>query len=204
MDQTELTDNTLIAQYQNGNTNAFEIIYSRHSSWVIKLLCSQRMNEDDALDTCQEIFISLLKTLKSFDVQSDFMPYFYKLIRNKRIDHFRKNRKKLVPLSVSVQAISKGTQYDNELELSSFQKQKNKFGDQFETDDVVRHCLSFVKSPRWQAMIKLWLLGFKQKEIAKLLNMPIGTVSSGLARAKETFVGCIKENLSLKTEAISK
>ena len=204
MNQTEPTDNTLITQYQNGDSNAFEIIYLRYRSWAIKILYARGMNADDASDTCQEIFLSLLKSLKNFDIQSDFIPYLNKLIRNKQIDHFRKNRKKIVPLFVSAQAVAKNKWIDNELELSSFLKQKNEFGNQFEIDDVVRHCLGFVKSPRWQAMINLWLNGFKQKEIAKLLDIPIGTVSSGLARAKETFVECIKQNLSLKIETISK
>jgi len=191
----KLNDHTLIEQYQNGDYKAFETIYTRYRSWVVKVLSAQGMNVEDAADTCQEIFVSLLKSLRIFDFQSPFKAYLNTLIRNKLVDHYRKDRKKIVPLFLSSQVISINKKNVDDWELSSFLNLKNEFSEQFEIEDVIQHCLKFVKNPRWQSMVVLWLQGYKQKGISKVLDMPIGSVSSGLARAKTLFIGCIRKNL---------
>ena len=60
--QSNVTDEELMASYQEGSEEAFKELYSRHSGKVLGYLRSRTSSEQDAVDLFQEVFVKIHKS----------------------------------------------------------------------------------------------------------------------------------------------
>jgi RNA polymerase sigma-70 factor (ECF subfamily) len=68
----ELGDADLIIQAQKGNENAFEELVYRYDRSVLSIALKYTLDEDDAKDLYQEVFIRVYRGLKNFRFESEF------------------------------------------------------------------------------------------------------------------------------------
>jgi RNA polymerase sigma-70 factor (ECF subfamily) len=87
------TDDELIALFlRKDDEAAFEILVRRYQDRIFDLAISilGYSNESEAEDVTQEIFVVLFRTLHSFRQECAFSTWFYRLARNRIIDHQRR------------------------------------------------------------------------------------------------------------------
>lgn len=100
------TDEELMLAYQNGNGDAFTILYSRHSSRVYGYLLKRLKTKPQADDVFQNTFLKLHNTRFSYDPSLPFAPWLFTICRGVLIDHVRKQqRSQEVPLTEEVENV---------------------------------------------------------------------------------------------------
>src|SRR5512138_13753 len=95
--QLATSDELLIKQFKDGNSNAFNELYQRHLPGVYKRV-RYMIPEPDVEDTTQEVFLAALKSLPSFRGEAQFGTWLRTLTNHKIAEYYRKrNRKREAP-----------------------------------------------------------------------------------------------------------
>jgi RNA polymerase sigma-70 factor, ECF subfamily len=78
-----LTDSQLIGKLQNGDVIAFEEIYNRY--WGILFIQARKilLNDDEAKDAVQEVFISLYSNAPHSEIHTSLKAYLFNAVRNR-------------------------------------------------------------------------------------------------------------------------
>jgi RNA polymerase sigma-70 factor (ECF subfamily) len=94
---TAASDELLIQQFRNGNSNAFNELYKRYLSKVYRRVRCV-IPEADVEDVTQEVFLAALKSLGSFRGDAQFGTWLRTLTNRKVAEYYRKrNRKSEAP-----------------------------------------------------------------------------------------------------------
>jgi len=99
MAQQPTPDRALIAQFQQGDQRAFEILFARHRDQVYTKLYLLVRDHDVAADLFQDVFIKVVDVLRGgkYNEEGKFLPWVMRIAHNAGIDHFRRQKK--MPLS---------------------------------------------------------------------------------------------------------
>ena len=155
-----------------GDERAFERLYEGIKGGVYSFAYSYLKNREDAEDAVQTVFLKIKKNAATFDKNGNGLAWILQIAKNAAITELR--RRKI---------------YDNYVELSNVaDKVTTEPEDEGEVTAVMRKCLTDEE----QRIILLHVIwGYKHREIAELLDMPTGSVTSKYKRA----VDKIKTNL---------
>jgi RNA polymerase sigma factor (sigma-70 family) len=94
------SDEELIRQAQQGSCEAFTTLYERYLPVVYRWV-RYTVQEQDVEDTVQEVFISLLKSLRSFKGNSQFTTWLRILTKRRVADYYRTRGKAGADLALS-------------------------------------------------------------------------------------------------------
>src|SRR3989442_9416068 len=84
------SDEELIAAINDGDSDAFEVLYYRHRDWVVSLAYRFTGDRELALDVLQETFIYFVKKFPGFRLTAQLKTFLYPAIRNLSIAARRK------------------------------------------------------------------------------------------------------------------
>lgn len=138
------------------------------------------LDEDDANDLVQDTFLKAYRFYDSYQPDTNAKAWLYRILKNTFINEFR--RKSKAPIKVDYQEVEPFYNSDdidenitNDLRSESVQ---DLIGDE------VANALNRLDVDFRTAIILCDLEGFTYEEMAKILNIPIGTVRSRLHRAR--------------------
>lgn len=92
------TDEQLMAAYREGDPQAFDELYRRHSPKVWGFLVKRISNEGLREEVFQEVFLKLHRSKHLYDPSLSFAPWLFTVTRSVMNDAFRKGLRQ-VPLS---------------------------------------------------------------------------------------------------------
>lgn len=93
MNQIE-ADTEYIHRVLGGDTSAFQSLVERHQDMVYSIAFKIVGNKEDAEDVAQEVFVKCYRFLKSYNFQSRFSTWLYRIAYNHAIDYYKKLRNK--------------------------------------------------------------------------------------------------------------
>jgi RNA polymerase sigma-70 factor (ECF subfamily) len=158
------TEHQLIQRAQKGDQEAFAALVSEHQRYVYNLALRVLKDEEEALDLAQETFVRAWTALPNFRGQSQFRTWLYRIVTNLCYNRLPGLRRSLNDLGDDV--ISELPETDSAFD--------NPARGMDELDENYRLLISL----RYQNEMSY-------DEIAGTLNLPLGTVKTGLFRAKE-------------------
>jgi RNA polymerase sigma-70 factor (ECF subfamily) len=164
---------------QRGDRKAYQEIVVRHMQSAYYVALAFVHNHQDALDLSQEAFIRAFRKIKKFDTQRPFFPWFYRILKNLCIDHY-KHRRRLseVPLdNVRILAVE---HEDREMKKALWKG-----------IDELPH-------EQKEIIILRYFRQLSYQEIAEVLDKPIGTVMSSLYYAKKRLKGIVGKYLGFE------
>ena len=134
-------DSRLMELYQEGNEQAFELIYSRSKNKVYSYLKKRlnRSNEDFVDDIFQNVFVKLHKSRHLYKSERPFNNWLYSICRTVLIDSLRKS-KVVIPEAKELLNYYKNQDYqsyfdiDNEKSLTEKEKEAIKLRYLFDED----------------------------------------------------------------------
>lgn len=182
------SDEQLVLLYRQGQDWAFPQLMERYQQELFHFLIRFTGSRAAAEDMFQEAFLQVHLSADTFDVQKRFKPWLFTIAANKARDYLRRNnRRKTVPLSAPIsgnlsdpgQSFTDLLQADLELPLEDLQRQ--------ETQDMVKEVVAELPDHLREILILAYFNQFPYKEIAEVLNIPLGTVKSRLHSAVATF-----------------
>jgi RNA polymerase sigma-70 factor, ECF subfamily len=171
------TEQQLIQRAQKGNHDAFAALVTEHQRYVYNLALRVLKNEEEALDLAQETFVRAWTALPNFRGQSQFRTWLYRIATNlcyNRLPHLRRSLNELGD-DVIVELPDTKMPFDNpaqDVESRELRSYLHQAIDRL--DENYRLLISL----RYQNELSY-------EEIAMMLNLPLGTVKTGLFRAKE-------------------
>lgn len=101
------TDEELVRQAQEGNLDAFTSLYERYLPSVYNRV-RYVVPEQDIEDVTQEIFITLMKSLKSFEHKSQFSTWLRTLTNRRVADYYRERSRTGNQLSADLSEVHPG------------------------------------------------------------------------------------------------
>lgn len=170
-------EHDLIQRARKGDQEAFAALVSEHQRYVYYLALRVLRNEEEALDLAQETFVRAWTALPNFRGQSHFRTWLYRITTNLCYNRLPGLRRSLSDLGddVIAELPETGLAFDNPargFESRELRSYLHKAID--ELDENYRLLIAL----RYQSELSY-------EEIASTLNLPLGTVKTGLFRAKE-------------------
>lgn len=177
--------NALVRRCVSGDAAAWQEIVQQYHRRIYNICYRFSGSPDDASDLAQEVFIKMYRTLSTFDTtRASFMTWVTTVTRNLLVDHFRKGKYDRITDSLDA---TPGNQEDgitiaDQLEDKSASPE-TKMRSQ-ETQKLVHEALKRLSPELREAVILRDLQDMDYKDIAKVLNVPEGTVKSRINRGR--------------------
>ncbi len=139
------------------------------------------MDEDDANDLVQDTYLKAFRFIKSFEQGTNAKAWLFRILKNSFINDYRKKSKE--PSKVDYQEVE--TTYNSE-EASDTTYTVDLRADAVQEliGDEVANALNALPVDFRTVIILCDIEGFTYEEMAKILDIPIGTVRSRLHRAR--------------------
>jgi len=181
------TDEELLAEYVGGQSEGFELLVRRHSQELFRFLVRFTGNAAAAEDIVQEAFLQVHLSAASFDRARRFKPWLFTIAANKARDMMRsRSRRPEMPLDAQVASGDEEGQRFLDF-LADASHVPSGAMEQSEEQDLVRVILARMPDHLKEVLMLSYYHRFPYKEIADILNVPLGTVKSRLHAAVAAF-----------------
>lgn len=167
----------LIDRTKNGDQIAFHQLYENYYRRIYALCWRLLADKDSAEDVCQEVFVQLWQKIQSFRGESKFSTWLHSVATNIVLGHVRKQKNWLQRIF--------------SIEDHSVNEVKVELTDERETSDLDAKIQQLPERARL-VFVLFAVEGYRHEEIAKMLNMAVGSSKSQYHRARTL----LRESLS--------
>jgi RNA polymerase sigma-70 factor (ECF subfamily) len=168
------SDEELVREFIEGRKNAFETLFRRYERKVYNLALKMLKDPDFAYDIVQEVFFKLLKHLPRFKSRSSFSTWLYSITMNACRDALKKAKRwQTSSLDECWLLPANPTQFE-----------PAKISQAKEVQRVLIEAIGTLPHHLREVILLRDIEGLSYSEIAQVLNIPLGTVRSRLARAR--------------------
>lgn len=163
----------IIERCQSGDLRAFKIIYQNYRDGLYRMAYRMLGNREDSEDALQLTFIKLYSAISKFRGEAKLSTYIFRILFNVCHDFHRKKK-----VEENIEHNEPIFKPQNELQLH--------------LDEAIQ-----VLPEKMRACFTLFAIeGFKQNEIADMLNVTVGTVKAHIFQAKEKLKQSLKGELA--------
>jgi len=162
---------------QRGETDAFEILVRRHEKTIFNLVYRMLGDYDDAAEVSQEVFLSAYRAIGQFRGDAHFSTWLYRIALNHATTRRRSmssRQQKTVPID-DIEPLS-----DPELGPAETLERK-------EIRERVQLALNKLEPDDATMILLRDLQDISYDEVARVLEIPVGTVKSRLHRARQAL-----------------
>jgi len=153
----------LVRRAQAGSREAAAELFRRHWADARRAALAITGREQVADDIAQDAFQRAFGSLRRFDAARPFAPYLHRIVVNRALDELRRERR-----FVGLDDAPEGA-----LAVEDHPRAP---------DRELLAALATIAPERRAVIVLRYLLGYEPREIAPVLGLPLGTVSSRLAR----------------------
>ena len=166
----QLIDGTVIEACQQGDRDAFQLLFETYKDKVFSIAVYSAGDRTVAEDVTQQIFLKLFTAIRQFRGDSEFTTWLYRLVVNACLDE-RRRRKRWLPWGETVAMSNPGDRKPQEKQFA-----------RKEVAEAVRAAIEELK-PKFRLPILLkYIEGLSYEEIASVMGCSKGTVASRLNR----------------------
>ena len=171
METTEAENRkNLLAEVATGDSKAFEELTKKYGNLIWSIARRYLSNQAEAEDAVQEIFLALWQSASRVDAnKGSEITFIATIARRRLIDGLRKNNKHKILQSI-----------DDAISNDVFQQKSN-----LEKNAELSLAIGILETleKKDQELLSLSIYqGYSHVEIAKLLNLPLGTVKTKIRR----------------------
>jgi RNA polymerase sigma-70 factor (ECF subfamily) len=180
----EASDEALAAAANGGDRAALELLLARHFDRVHAICRRVTGHPEDALDATQEALIALTRGLHRYDGRALFTTWLYRVATNAALDELRRRKRRPEPAELDEERSPAGAGGP---------------GRSASVESAVTARLDVDAAlaglgPEFRAAVVLRdLCDLDYSEIAEILDIPIGTVRSRIARGRAAIADQLRE-----------
>ena len=175
----QLNDTDLIVQAQKGDQSAFEELVYRYDRNVLSIALRYALNEDDAKDLYQEVFIRVYRGLKNFRFQSEFSTWLFRITTNVCLT-YKSRSKEHLKISINSNYNSDDEEDKTMKELVYDGSSPEEISSGSDLGDLVNAAVETLSPKQKMTFVLKHYEGYKIREIAEMLNCKEGTVKKYL------------------------
>ena len=141
-------------------------------------------NPDDARDALQDAFVKTWQNLSRFDLKRRFAPWFFQILRNQCRDAMRSRKARF-----RVEAL------DGRLELKPGDPEDGpeRRAQRKAAKEILWKGLERLSEDHREVLVLKEIEGFRYGEIARILDIPEGTVASRLFHARRALAEALRD-----------
>lgn len=181
----KISDRELVLQLQSGSLEALGTLYDRHRRLVYRTALAITSDTDSTADLLQDVFLRLHRFAKNIDPSRPLEPWLYRMTINLAYDWVKRRNRLPRPLEgLADWLVGTG---------------KNPPYEAVERNDEwrqVQKAIAALPIPQRIVITLYYLNDLSLKEIADILDVPVGTVKSRLYYGRLA----LKRNLGLDKE----
>jgi RNA polymerase sigma-70 factor (ECF subfamily) len=166
---------TLLEQCRAGDELAWEALVRRYQGRVFALAYHYLRDREEAREVAQETFIRVYRGLRTFDGEGSFTAWLVRVARNCAIDRIRKLQSSPAYEGDEVEATDPLVATGPDPEDHSLAQDRR---------DLICRALDRMSEINREMILLKEIQGLKQREIADMLAIPLGTVKARTNRAR--------------------
>jgi RNA polymerase sigma-70 factor (ECF subfamily) len=185
-------DRALITMAQAGDMRAFQRLVERHQRRGFALAFALVRDENDAREVVQDAFLRVFKSLPTFQGDSTFYTWFYRIITNLGIDLLRKPGRRMLELEeervgsdTEEVDVSRVPRFEGQSPLDAIRRR--------EIATRLEAALDELPSYHRAVIILREVEGLSYEEIAQTMGVSKGTIMSRLFHARQKLQRALGE-----------
>ena len=186
------SDQELIRAYQDGDQGAFVELVERYRLELFHFLARFVNDRVAAEDVFQEAFLQVHISVDSFDTERPFKPWLFTIAANKARDYLRRTNRTASHITSLPDAQGDGDRAMVELMDAQLPEPGELVVNQ-ETRRLVKEVVGSLPDHLREILLLAYFHQIPYKDIARTLNIPLGTVKSRLHAAVGTFAQAWKQ-----------
>ncbi|HIF29850.1 MAG: sigma-70 family RNA polymerase sigma factor [bacterium] len=172
----KLTDEKLIARFQDGDINAYNELVHRYKDRLLNFVFRYFNNREQAEDVVQDTMIKLYTHASYYKNIAKFSTWIYTIAKNNALTELRKNKRKQTvslwtnegkPIDIKMKDESLEQTVYNKMAVEELNKYLDEIPENFRIAVVLRD---------FQEL--------SYEEISKILEIPLGTIKSRINRGR--------------------
>lgn len=170
----------IVERVIGGEVEAFGILVERYQDRIYSAVHNYVMNADDAVDVAQDTFVKAYAKLRTFDADSAFYTWLYRIAINTAIDFLRRRKSRPADsldddryTEVGFEPASRDPRGDPE-RVAVMSEQKR----------ALKNAIGQLSEKLRTVAVLHDVEGLSQEEVAEILKVPVGTVKSRVSRAR--------------------
>lgn len=168
----------------------FEKEFAPHADALLTFAYHLTLYDSSAEDLVQETFMKAWRFIEKYDQGTNAKAWLFTIMKNAFINDYRKKGKQ--PKKVDIDEAIITLDDDNGTPLNSYVDLRQEILENLMGDEVTMAINSLSIDSRTVVLL-CDVEGFSYEEIAKITNVPVGTVRSRLFRARNTLKAKLKE-----------
>ena len=175
------TETSLIEDAQRGDMDSFNELVLKYQDMMYRISLRILNDESSADDATQNAMIQAFRNIKSFRGGS-FRSWLARVTVNASYDEMRRWRRQ--PSLSFEQVNNDGDEIESlpwMMDLSAGPEERY---DSVELRDALQHCVKALTPDYRLVVVLVDVEGMSYEEVARVANIPVGTVKSRLARAR--------------------
>ncbi len=179
-------DRELVDRIQDGDEAAFKELFDRYHRRAFAVAFGVVKNRQDALDIVQDAFIKVHRHIGNFQGSSSFYTWLYRIVMNLSIDHVRRNKKgKDLDYDDKVGRDDGTVAGDGTLLPTILNGNPGKTVLRKELSEAIQAALEELPEYHRAVILLREVEGLSYEEMAKVLEVPKGTIMSRLFHARK-------------------
>ena len=185
----EFNERDMIERASGGDAAAFNRLMEQHERRMYAVALRMCGNREDAQDCLQEAMLRVYRAIGGFKGQSSFSTWVYRITMNTCLDELRRKKN------------SQSASLDNLLEMgwspTDDSNAPEKQAMRSELRRNLNRAIQELPEEMRAAVVLRDIQGFSYDEIARMLEINVGTIKSRISRGREKLREKLKENAEL-------
>lgn len=181
----------LIDDAKRGDLDAFNRLVLAYQSLAYNVAYRIMGDGDSAADATQEAFISAFRHIQRFRGGS-FRSWLLRIVTNACYDELRRRKRRPATSLEAMTEYSEGSDSDEPATLGTVSIGPESEAERGELNAAIQECINNL-SPEFKVVVVLVdIQGYDYQEVSDVIDRPLGTVKSRLARARAKLRQCLQ------------
>ena len=161
--------NRVLKGCSRGDLKAQEELCKQYYGYVMSISLRFSSCHDNALEIANDSFLKIFRKIRSYQVDKEFKPWIRKIVVNTALDHYRKDKKNSVEISIEAA-------YDEAVD--------EVVSNNFNAEEIIKLINSLPANYRYTFSL-FEIEGYSHDEIAMQLGITASSSRANLTRAKK-------------------
>ncbi len=189
--QKRFRDSELVEKAIAGDRAAFDALTQRYLDKCYRIARRLGLSPEDAVDVVQETFIAAYRHIERFDFAFQFSTWITRILLN-RISNMHRGLRRARRLFFRPARV----EMDRFLSGASQAQDPQQQFEQAELREHLQKAIDQLPEPQKTVLVLFEIEGFKARDIAAMLDIPEGTVTSRLHHARKRLRQLLRDYLS--------
>ena len=183
-------DDDLVLKAQQGDTRAFDALIMKYGDKLYGLIYNMTSNREDTHDLLQDVFAKAYRSIAKFRGKSSFYTWIYQIAVNMTLNFLKKRKRRT---GFSLNEMDSSIQQDPALVDTTHESNPEMQSNLHELQKKLNEAMQHLSESHRTVVTLFDIQGLPHSEIAKILNISVGTVRSRLHYAHQQLQTYLQE-----------